>query len=494
MPRQKILNLVPDTDKFIVDEGLDDFGIRSMIVYATAVNLDQSVPDIFDGCKPVYRRVLYTASQHEKKYVKTARIVGDCMGRYHPHGDTAIADTIETLVNMPTSPIKGSGNWGSITDNAAAMRYTEMKLSQYGLSFFHPDYICKEVTPFIPNYDDSETEPAILPARLPNVLLNGADGIGVGITTNLPTFTPESVIGVMKRLLQKEQLEPVDYAKAMKYASTRGGQLVKNTENRKGWLQMFEEPRGRIQFESALEVDRDHKNITISDWAPGMKGDRLLKFIEKVRAFPETQRCYNVKGAATFIIECKQAYNFQQFDKFVEKVRTATRIRLSFRLHVTHREVSVVDGVVKEQVKIIALSIPDMLKMWLKLRLQLEVKSLTFQITRQEKVIAHSKLLIYACDHLESGMQALRSKEPRATLQKLMEISAEEAQTLLDLRFIQWSKLDQTKIREKLKDQQQELKRLQAALKTPRAQVLADLDTMLGLIEQDRKVEKLTLR
>jgi DNA gyrase subunit A len=493
MPRAKKQEhrLTPDADKNLIDESLADFGLRNMVTYATAVNLNRSVPDIYDGCKPVHRRVLWAASQHEKRFVKTARIVGDTMGRFHPHGDNSIADAIETLVNMSTPPIKGSGNWGSITDDAAAMRYTEMKLSAYGLSFFHPDYINKEVTTFVPNYDDSDHEPAVLPARLPNIILNGVEtGIGVGITAVLPTFTPESVIEMLKRLLQGEKPEPVEYAKTLKYASVYGGQLVKSSANKAGWMQMFVEPRGRAQFESRLDVDRDNKKISISDWPPGLNGDALLKFVEKVRSFPETQRCHNVKGSFTYLIECKPAYNFAQFDKFVEKVQVATRRQLSFKLNVTHREVQVVDGVVKTETKILALSIPDLLKMWLRLRLQLEVRSLNFQIARQEKVIAHSELLIYACDHLDAGVQALRAKEPKATLMKLMKIDEAQAQTLLDLKFIQWSKLDQQKIKEKLKAQQAEHKRLTAALKTPRKGVLADLDAMLEAIERDRKVEQ----
>lgn len=484
-------SLAPASDASIVDESLDDFGIRNMSAYAVATNLNRSIPDIFDGCKPVHRRVLWDTSLQERRYIKTARVVGDTLGRFHPHGDTSVADAIETLINMPTPPIKGSGNWGSIVDDAAAMRYTEMKLSGYGLSFFHPDYIHKEVTTFVPNYDGSDVEPAVLPARLPNVIVNGTEvGIGVGITAVIPTFTPESIVEVLKRLLQGEKLEPADYAKTLKYAHKYGGKLVKSTDNRAGWMQMFTEPRGRVQFESELIVDRDRKIIRIEDWPPGLTGKNLLSFVDKVRGLVETARCHNVKGTQTYQIECKPAYNFAQFDKFVEKVRALTRKRVSFKLNVTHREVTVNDGVVKTETKILAMPIPELLKTWLRLRLQLEVRSLNFRVVRQEKAIAHSKLLIYACDHLESGVQALRSKDPKATLVRLMKISDEEAQTLLDLRFIQWSRLDQSKIKDKLREQEAELKRLKAALKAPRAEVLADLDAVLDLIVKDRQVEK----
>jgi len=480
------LSLVPAPDRDIVNETLRSFGTRNIKTYATAVNLDRSVPDIYDGLKPVHRRILWAASQQERKFLKTARVVGDTLGKYHPHGDQSIADAIETLVNMPTPPVLGDGNWGSLTDSAAAARYTNMKLSGYGLSFFGPDYIHKEVTSFVPNYDDGDVEPVTLPAMLPNVLLNGGDGIGVGITTNIPTFTAESVIDILTRMLKGEELKATDYAKALKYAHKYGGILVKSKENQKGWLQMFESSTGRVQFESAIEIDRDHKTLKISDWPPGTN---LEKFVIKVRSFPETQRCYNSKGSATFTIECKSAYNYAQFDKFVEKVKKATQQRRSFKINVTSRVATTVDGVTNFDVKIFALSIPELLKRWLKLRIELELKSLAFRIRKQVAAIAYSELLIYAADHLENGFTALRSKDPKATLMKLMKITEEQAMTLLNLRFVQWSKLDQDALKLKLKDQQKFLKQLQIWERKPKPKILEDLESLMPAIAKDRTFE-----
>jgi DNA gyrase subunit A len=483
-------SLVPTTDNNIADEALRDFGKRKMITYAIATNLGRSVPDLYDGCKPVHRRILYGASQQDRRFIKTARVVGDVLGKYHPHGDQSIADAIETLVNMPTPTIKGSGNWGSLTDGAAAMRYTEMKLSGYGLSFFGADYIHKDVTPFVPNFDDSEIEPVTLPAMLPNVLLNGGDGIGVGISTDLPTFTAESMIIVIKRLLSGEKLEPEEYAKTLKFAHKYGGRIVKSAENQRGWLQMFNEAKGRVQFESEIEIDRDHKTMKITDWPQGTTAKSLIKFVDKVRSMPETQRCYNSKGTAVFSIECKPAYNYAQFDKFVEKVRIATRRRSSFKLHVTKRVAQTVDGVTTFDVTFHALSVPALIRTWLRMRVALELKSLEHRIRKQNAAIAHSKLLIYACDHLEAGVKALRSKEPNAVLRKLMKITEEEATTLLNLKFIQWSKLDQDALKLKQKEQEKFLKQLQAWEKRPRAKILLDIADVEALILKDRQGEE----
>ncbi|HHN9420339.1 TPA: DNA gyrase subunit A, partial [Escherichia coli] len=247
----------PTEDRNLGHESLRDFSTRSMKTYGVTVNLDRSVPDLFDGLKPVHRRILWGASHHEKRFIKSARVVGDVVGRYHPHGDIAAYDALVTLVNQSTPTMLGSGNWGSMVDGAAAARYTETKLSAYGHSFLNPDYIHKEVTTFVPNYDDSDIEPVTLPAMLPNVLLNGGEGIGVGITTSLPTFTPESVVAILQRMLKGEDLTPRDFAKTLKYSHKYGGQLVKSKENQKGWLSMFETSKGKVQFESMMNIDRD---------------------------------------------------------------------------------------------------------------------------------------------------------------------------------------------------------------------------------------------
>ncbi|QBX06582.1 DNA topoisomerase II [Burkholderia phage BcepSaruman] len=476
----------PGEDRNLGHETLRDFGNRNMKVYGVTVNLDRSVPDLFDGLKPVHRRILWAASHQEKRFIKSARLVGDVIGKYHPHGDGAAYDALVTLVNQSSPTMLGDGNWGSMVDGAAAARYTNTRMSQYGLSFMQPDYIHKDVTTFVPNFDDSEIEPVTLPAQLPNVLLNGGEGIGVGITTHLPTFTPESVVAILQRMLKGEDLTARDYAKTLKYSHKYGGQLVKTKENQKGWLSMFETSKGKVQFESLLDIDRDNKRITISDWPPGTN---VEKFVQKVRTFPETQRCYNSKGSTTYSIECKPAYNYAQFDKFVEKVRKATLQNRSFKINVTLREVIENDGKIDFETHFLSLSIPELLKKWLELRTELELKSLAYRIKKQEAAIAYTELLIYAVDHVDSLMKALKAKDPDAMLVKLMKVTAEQAKQLLDLPTRRWSRMDQEQMKIKLKEQQAHLKQLGSWQKKPKGKILADLESLIPAIEKDRAYE-----
>jgi DNA gyrase/topoisomerase IV subunit A len=470
----------------VIEQNLADFGTKNMGVYAEEVNLGRAVPDLVDGLKPVQRRIMWAAANLGKDFVKTARIVGDVIGKYHPHGDASVSGALTTIVQSNVPTVNGKGNWGSLIDPAAAMRYTNACLSDYGWEFFKPDYIAKAVTAFVPNYDDTTLEPVSLPALLPNVLINGGEGIGVGTTTCLPTFTPESLAAVIERLLSGEKLKPVDYARVLKYNNRYGGRLVKSKENSAAWLEMFTSPKASVQFEASLEIDRDHKAIEISDWPQGLNP---LKFIEKVRTFPECDQAFNHKGATGFRIEMRKDHNFDQFDKFVLKVQKATQVRRAFKINVTHRKAEINDGVVTFDTKYLSLSVPELLITWLKERLALEKRSLEYRIGKQNVAIAYSELLIYAANSLDIIFKALRVDDSQAYLVKAMKITPEQAQQILELKVRQLSKLDHNNLKAKLAEQKKELAILQGFLKKPRPKVVSDCQNVMAAIERDRKFE-----
>src|ERR1700709_198496 len=165
---------------------------RSYLDYAMSVIVGRALPDVRDGLKPVHRRVLYAmhelSNDYTRPYKKAARIVGDVIGKYHPHGDTAVYDTIVRMAqnfSLRYMLVDGQGNFGSVDgDNAAAMRYTEIRMAKIGHELLAE--IARETVDFGPNYDGSENEPLILPARIPNLLINGSGGLAVGMATNIP--------------------------------------------------------------------------------------------------------------------------------------------------------------------------------------------------------------------------------------------------------------------------------------------------------------------
>ena len=177
---------------------------RSYIDYAMSVIVGRALPDVRDGLKPVHRRILYAMNEngmtHDKPYKKSARIVGDVLGKYHPHGDIAVYDSLVRMVqefSLRYPLIDGQGNFGSIDgDSAAAMRYTEVRLGKISDEILGD--IDKETVDFVPNYDDSLKEPSVLPCKLPNLLINGSTGIAVGMATNMPPHNLGEVIdGIM---------------------------------------------------------------------------------------------------------------------------------------------------------------------------------------------------------------------------------------------------------------------------------------------------------
>ncbi|MBT5541570.1 MAG: DNA gyrase subunit A, partial [Gammaproteobacteria bacterium] len=200
---------------------LEDEMRKSYLDYAMSVIVGRALPDVRDGLKPVHRRVLYAmkvlGNDHTKPYKKSARIVGDVIGKYHPHGDSAVYETIVRMAqdfSLRYTLVDGQGNFGSIDgDRAAAMRYTEIRMQKITQEMLSD--LDKETVDFIPNYDESESEPAVLPARIPNLLINGSAGIAVGMATNIPPHNLTEVINATLLLLENPETDIINLIKEM---------------------------------------------------------------------------------------------------------------------------------------------------------------------------------------------------------------------------------------------------------------------------------------
>ena len=198
--RKKSTACMTEFAKEILPVNLEDEMQQSYLDYAMSVIVGRALPDVRDGLKPVHRRVLYAMGElgndWNKPYKKSARVVGDVIGKYHPHGDTAVYDTIVRMAqpfSLRYMLVDGQGNFGSVDGDApAAMRYTEVRMAKIAHSLL--DDLDKETVDFIPNYDGSEQEPAVLPARIPNLMVNGSAGIAVGMATNIPPHNLTEVI------------------------------------------------------------------------------------------------------------------------------------------------------------------------------------------------------------------------------------------------------------------------------------------------------------
>ena len=227
----------------------------------------RAIPDVRDGLKPVQRRVLYAMSelglQYDKPHRKSARIVGDTMGKYHPHGDSSIYEALVVLeqdFKKGMALVDGHGNFGSIEgDGAAAMRYTEARLKKFTQEVYLKD-LDKDIINFLPNFDETEKEPEVLPVRVPNLLVNGADGIAVGMTTSIPPHNLSEVILAVEAYLDNAEItvpELMNYIKGPDFPT--GGIVI----NEKELAEIYETGSGKIKIRGKAEVERGKKKIEL---------------------------------------------------------------------------------------------------------------------------------------------------------------------------------------------------------------------------------------
>ena len=252
-----------DLAKEILTVNIEDEMRQSYLDYAMSVIVGRALPDVRDGLKPVHRRVLYAmrelGNDYNKPYKKSARVVGDVIGKYHPHGDSAVYDTIVRMAqpfSMRYMLVDGQGNFGSIDgDNAAAMRYTEIRMQKISHQMLAD--LDKETVDFVDNYDGTEQIPAVLPTRVPNLLVNGSSGIAVGMATNIPPHNLTEVISGCLALLAEPELTVDDLMEHIPGPDFPTGAII---NGRAGIIQAYRTGRGRIYVRARAEVISDGKS------------------------------------------------------------------------------------------------------------------------------------------------------------------------------------------------------------------------------------------
>ena len=475
-------------------EGVGDFVTRSMYIYGSEVNEDRSVPSFQDGLKPVQRRLLWAASKVAMSKVKAALPVANCMGLYHPHGDLSIYGALVTMVNANVPMMIGLGNWGSLIDPPAAMRYTNTHLSKFGLTFLQREYLA--VTPKVPNYDSTLEEPLYLPALLPNIFMNATSGIGVGVRTELPSYTPVSLLTMCIRLLDNEDLQPVDWARGLVFYDTWGAQLVKSKANMDSLKAFYTKgsTTGSVSFFAPVEFDEAKKQILIRKFVPNVRiesSDKKrneknnvkelgLGVIDKIKRMALVDSVDSDAGLS-YIVQCKKTANMNECKALHARIQTMFTAKQCFNIFVTERNPGE-DG--KYKVNFHNCSVPEVLIKWLKFRLKTEVASIGWRITEQEKAIAYTRLMILACNHIDSLIRIVRKKPALSkdaickAFMALLKVTEPEARAVMELRLHQLSSLDQGDMEAKLTEQLKVLKQLQRDLKRPVTIVREYLMTM----------------
>ncbi|MBQ7832270.1 MAG: DNA topoisomerase, partial [Lachnospiraceae bacterium] len=307
---------------------------KSYIDYAMSVIVARALPDVRDGLKPVQRRTLYDMHElgikYDKPYRKNARIVGDTMGKYHPHGDSSIYDALVVMTQdfkkgLPL--VDGHGNFGNIEgDTPAAMRYTEARLHKITQEAFLSD-LDKDVVDFMPNFDETEKEPTVLPVKIPNLLINGAEGIAVGMVTSIPPHNLAEVIDATKAYMNNPDITTRDLMKYVKGPDFPTGGIVINQDD---LLEIYETGVGKIKLRGKVDVEKGkggHINLVISEIPYTMIGANIAKFLQDVAALYETKKTNDIvditnqssKEGIRIVIELKKDADVENFKNMLYK-------------------------------------------------------------------------------------------------------------------------------------------------------------------------------
>lgn len=274
---------------------------KSFIDYAMSVIVARALPDVRDGLKPVQRRTLYDMHElgikYDKPYRKCARIVGDTMGKYHPHGDSSIYEALVVMAQEFKKGmvlVDGHGNFGSIEgDGAAAMRYTEARLAKLTQEVYLSD-LDKDVVDFVPNFDETEKEPEVLPVRIPNLLVNGAEGIAVGMATSIPTHNLSEVIDAVKAYMKNNDITTKQLMKYIKGPDFPTGGIVVNKDD---LPDIYESGTGKIKIRGKVELEElkgGKKRLVISEIPYTMIGSGIGKFLNDVATLVETKKTNDI--------------------------------------------------------------------------------------------------------------------------------------------------------------------------------------------------------
>lgn len=468
--------------------------------YGIAVNEDRAIPCSTDGLKPVERRFLYAAylSGAGTGQKKSARVVGDTIGKYHPHGDQSTYQAMVTAVNSCEPTLIGIGNFGSFSDtSAAAHRYTNVRISPFAMkTFFDPFYW--PTTEFIPNFDGEEIEPVLLPTLFPNLLVNGTSGIGVGMRTQTPSFTSESVLKLLRAVYAGKKLNASLCIKTLKLV-TKYRAHYDHAAHADQLKSLMENGTGRIMFEPVLVVDQKDKCIYVTNFATHSMPatiEALVKKQEKVKRLKSTITKVNdlsamltragstaakkFKGATGLLkIDLKRNATAEDFAFVESQVRTTLSKAESFSIEICERVRK------KDEVKVTLghRSVIQLIEDWMTYREGLEVKACTHHMTRFEAEIKRLDLMMFAITKLDVIAKVLKGKhENLAALNKAMakalSISEEDAAIITDKKVYQLSAMSKTNLMESKKKFQERVKDMKRRIKNPKVAVGEHLAAM----------------
>jgi DNA gyrase/topoisomerase IV subunit A len=470
-------------DEAIVEVLLDDIARKEYYKYGVYTIEDRAIFGD-DGLKPVARKVLWAAHKlgltHTHKADKSAKVVGETMAMYHPHGDTGTYGAIVTAAKSPVRLFDGEGNWGTLVDNAAAMRYTNMRLSKYSdLVFFDRFYL--PTIDYVPNYDGSTVEPLLLPNLLPNALLNGNFGIAPGVNTRSPSYSLDSVIELLKSVIASEA--PCTRALCMKLVFTTkyGGKAVRLKTGRPALLQFYRSGQGSVKFMSVHTTINKANEIRFDEFAPIADIEKTLTAVEGIKGVSMTRHDGDKKDKhqVAYVVQFVKSLRGVELDKAIKAVEEKFSSVQRFSVQITKRYKKK-NGTAGARLK--PTTVPRLVDDWVAMRLELERKACTYWIDKRALEIADLELMRLAVKMRDFLIKALSKKcteeELAAFIAKGLKITVVQANRILDLRVRQLRALEDAKLVEKIADLLKESKTYDARRKNPAKYVLSHLEVL----------------
>ncbi|MCI6217069.1 MAG: DNA topoisomerase (ATP-hydrolyzing) subunit A [Helicobacter sp.] len=451
----------------ITDVRIDESIKESYLDYSMSVIVGRALPDAKDGLKPVHRRILY--AMHElgvtsrKPYKKSARIVGDVIGKYHPHGDIAVYDALVRMAqdfSMRLELVDGQGNFGSIDgDSAAAMRYTEARMTQASEEMLRD--IEKEVVEFVPNYDDTLSEPAVLPTRLPNLLINGSSGIAVGMATSIPPHRVDEIVDAVLSVLDSKEVSVDDLLEIVKGPDFPTGGII---YGKQGIIEAYRTGRGRVRVRAKTHIEHGKtKEMIVIDEVPYMVNK--AKLVEQIS---ELAREKVIEG----ISEVRDESDREGIRVVIELKREAmSEIVLNHLFKSTTMESTfgiILLAINNKEPKIFNLL--ELINIFINHRKTIVIRRSIFELEKAKARAHILEGLIIALDNIDAVISIIRqsadTESAKSALMEKFQLSDLQAKAILEMRLQRLTGLERDKILSEHAELLKEIARLEAILRS----------------------------
>jgi DNA gyrase subunit A len=462
-------------DLFAVEEKIIDVDVEkemqgAFLEYAYSVIYARALPDARDGLKPVQRRILYSMTEMglrpDRGHVKCSRVVGEVMGKYHPHGDGAIYDALVRMAQpftMRLPLVDGHGNFGSLDDGPAASRYTEARLAPAALLM--TGSLDEETVDFVPNYDEQLMQPEVLPAAFPNLLVNGASGIAVGMATNMPPHNLVEVVGALRHLIDHPDASLDDLMRFVPGPDLPlGGRII----GLDGIREAYESGRGSFRTRATARIENitpRRKGIVVTE-LPYMVGPE--KVIEKVKQLVQSKKLQGISDindltdrhkGLQLVIEIKNGFNPEAI---LEQLYKLTPMEESFGIN----NVALVDGQPR------TLGLKELLQVYLDFRTDVVRRRTAYRLRRKQDRLHLVEGLLIAILDIDEVIQLIRSSDDAATakdrLMKVFDLSEVQATYILDLQLRRLTKFSRIELETERDDLKREIEHLNAVLEDER--------------------------